>query len=281
MGPNPNDFTFPLGQKVHRTGKVTSGSTSPSGMKSPNDPRGHRDIILSTSDFRKSVVGASDNRQADTNGAVRSHKGNRKESSPMHSYSIMIGAAAGLADLAYQLIPFRLGLAVQELFQCVIFQSHVLRFLSADQKDLGHPRDHLDCPLVALLGRETMRPPCVDDFVNVSPQIHADFNWPFSIVDHYNKISSSSGRRLFLEKKLLALEVDVTLSVVVPVAAFFLWVFKHQQQLGSGYLSNASNGTLVVNVSAAVINNVLPMDNGVGLFPMVETQLTHHTRSSI
>lgn len=259
-------------------------------MKSPNDPRGHREIVRSASDSSKSVAGASSNRQAETKSAVGSQKGNRKKSAPVNSNPIMIGATGGPEDSADQLNNSTGDPSVEELFLDVILQRHVRRLLSAGRlKDLGYLGAHFDCPLVAWLGRERMRAARVDDFVSATRRIHAEFNWPYPSVNHLTpygstttnrRLSSSSARGVSLEEKLQALEVDVTPSVV-PVTAPYLGALKQQQQLDSGYLSNASNGTPVVNGAGAAINKMPPVGNGGGLLlQMVEAQLKPHTQSS-
>lgn len=259
-------------------------------MKSPNDPRGHREIVRSASDSSKSVVGASGNRQAETKSAVGSQKGNRKKSAPVNSNPITIGATGGQEESSDQLNTSTGDPSVEELFLDVILQRHVRRLLSAGRlKDLGYLGAHFDCPLVAWLGRERMRAARVDDFVSATRRIHAEFNWPYPSVNHLTpygsattnrRLSSSSGRGVSLEEKLQALEVDVTPSV--PVTAPYLGALKQQQQLDSGYLSNASNGTPVVNGAGAAINKMPPVGNGGGLLlQMVEAQLKPHTQSSI
>lgn len=194
VSPNPDDFNFLLGSTVHRPGSRTSGN-----IKSPpaENTGHHREIVRSISDTGKNFSTPVNKETVNSTTAAKSSA--RKKSAPVNSNPITISAESDPADPS-----------LEELFMDIILQRHVRRLLSAGRlRDLGYLAAHFDCPLVSWLSRERTRAARVDDFVSAIRRLHADFAWPFPVIQPGRKLSS---RSVSLEEKLQALEVDVSLA---------------------------------------------------------------------
>ncbi|GLH13764.1 Guanine nucleotide exchange factor subunit Rich [Gryllus bimaculatus] len=108
--------------------------------------------------------------------------------------------------------------SAEEFFIDVILQRHARRLLSAHRlSDLGHFAAHLDFHLVTWLVRERERAAQVDDFVAALKTLHADFNWPYPVLQHpvafylqrKPSATGSSPASPTVESRMKSLSVDI------------------------------------------------------------------------